>query len=327
MPDALNIPADSSAPAPRVDPALAREAEAARQNTRIGVGYGLGAYLWWGLVPLYFKAVAHVPALEVLAHRVVWSVLLLVFLMQRRGKLSTAWALRRDHRVLLTLFGTTALIAVNWFTFIWAIANQRTLEAGLGYFINPLVNVMLGFVFLGERLRPWQAVSVALAAIGVGYRTYEIGTLPGVALILAFSFGLYGLFRKTARVEALVGLTVETTLLLPLALVYLVFLGAAERMYFVAYSWPTTILLAMGGVITSVPLLWFTNAARRLRLATLGFLQYIAPSMQCLIAVVVFGEPFARTQWVTFGLIWTALAIYSIDAYRAMARVRALGGR
>ncbi len=287
---------------------------------RVGVAYGLGAYLAWGFVAIYFKAVAQVPSLEVLAHRIVWSVVLLLFLLRLRGHLRQTLSVFRDRRIMIPLIGTTLLIAVNWFTFIWAVANDRVLEAGLGYFTNPLVNVLLGFVFLRERLRPWQAVSVGLAVIGVGLRTYYLGSLPAIALILAFSFGFYGLMRKTARVEAIVGLTVETLLLLPFALGYLVYLFVTDHIFFGTHSWSTTVLLMMSGVITSVPLLWFTNAARRVRLATLGFMQYLAPSLQCLLAVLAFGEVFARTQWITFGFIWTALAIYSIDAYRAMRR-------
>lgn len=312
---------DSAKSAPSQVDSLAAEDHPTQRDEgherRIGVAYGLAAYLWWGFVAVYFKAVAHVPAMEVLAHRVVWSVVLLIVLLRWRGRLREATRVVRDRVVVATLFGTTALIGVNWFTFIWAVSNNRLLEAGLGYFTNPLVNVLLGFVFLRERLRPWQAVSVLLAAIGVGFRTYYIGSLPVVALVLAFSFGFYGLLRKTARVEAMIGLTVETTLLLPLAIVYLVYLAGTDTIFFGVDSWSTTVLLALGGVVTSVPLLWFTNAARRLRLATIGFMQYLAPTFQCLLAVVAFGEPFQQSQWITFGFIWTALAIYSVDAVRA----------
>lgn len=299
---------------------LARPRSDQDRSARVGVVYGLAAYGAWGFVAIYFKAIAHVPAMEVLAHRVIWSVVLLLAMLRWRGRLRPAWSVIRDRTVLWTLLGTTILIAINWFTFIWAVANHRLLEAGLGYFTNPLVNVMLGFVFLRERLRPWQAVSVLLAAIGVGVRTHELGSLPVVAMVLAFSFGFYGLLRKTARVEALIGLTVETTLLAPFALAYLLYLAANDDILFGVHSWSTTILLALGGVVTSVPLLWFTNAARRLRLATLGFMQYLAPTFQCLLAVVAFGEPFERTQWITFGFIWTALAIYTADALRAVRR-------
>lgn len=286
----------------------------ARQNARTGVAFGVAAYLWWGLVPIYFKAVAHVPETEVLAHRIIWSTVLLAALMCWFGRWPVALASLKSRKTMVTLGATTVLIAVNWFMFIWAVANDHLLEASLGYFINPLLNVLLGVVFLRERLRPWQIVSVIIAAIGVSYRTFELGELPVVSLVLAGTFGMYGLLRKTAPVDALTGLTVETALLLPLAVGYAVFITIDDRASFCTVSVGTSVLLAMGGVVTAVPLLWFTNAARRLRLSTLGFLQYIAPTLQFLLAVIVFGEPFHRAQLVSFGCIWIALAIYSADA-------------
>jgi chloramphenicol-sensitive protein RarD len=194
-----------------------------RRAARIGVTYGLGAYLWWGLVPVYFKAVVRVPALEVLAHRIVWSVLLLTGLLVVQRRWALVGAVMKSRVTAVTLAGTTVLIAVNWFVFIWAVANDQVLQASLGYYVNPLVNVLLGYAFLGERLRRWQGLSVALAAVGVGYMAYGYGQIPWISLILAGSFGFYGLLRKTAKVGALVGLTVETTLLVPLALGYLVY--------------------------------------------------------------------------------------------------------
>jgi len=297
--------------------AQSETAEVHRRNARIGVMYGLGAYLWWGMVPLYFKALTHVPASEILAHRIVWSVLLLAILMRVRGRWAAALTALKDRRTLVTLLGTTVLIASNWYLFIYAIAEKRTLEAGLGYFINPLVNVLLGVVFLRERLRPWQIVSVTLAAVGVSYRTWAMGSVPVLALLLAFTFSFYGFLRKTVRMEALAGLTVETALLSPLAVAYVAYLMSQDRSFFIGHSPSTTILLVISGVITSVPLLWFTNAARRLRFSTVGFLQYLSPSLQCLLAVTVFGELFARTQWISFSFIWLALAVYSVDAWRA----------
>ena len=291
---------------------LARGA-GAQDQARVGVAFGVAAYLWWGLVPIYFKAVAHVPATEVLAHRIIWSTVLLAGLMGWFGRWPAAIASLKSRRTMVTLGATTVLIACNWFVFIWAVANDRLLEASLGYFINPLLNVLLGVVFLRERLRRWQIVSVVLAGIGVFYRTVQLGELPVVALILAGTFGMYGLLRKTAPVDALSGLTVETALLLPFAVGYAVYMGVGDRAVFGTSSVGTSVLLAMGGIITAVPLLWFTNAARRLRLATLGFLQYIAPTLQFLLAVAAFDEPFRRGQLVSFGCIWIALAIYSAD--------------
>lgn len=304
-----------------------------QRQARVGVAYGLAAYLWWGFVVVYFKAVAHVPATEILAHRIVWSVVLLSILMRAYGRWGVALEAVRDRRTMITLLGTTVLIATNWLTFIYAIASDQVLQASLGYYINPLVNVLLGFAFLRERLRPWQIVSVLLATGGVGYMTINYGRVPYLSLTLAGSFGLYGLLRKTARVDAMVGLTIETGVLLIPAVAYLAYLasqfaapndaGELVGLRFGHVSWQTDVLLALGGVITAVPLLWFTNAARRIRLATLGFLQYIAPSLQFLLAVVVYGETFTRVHAWTFGCIWTALAIYSVDTVRAG---RAAGG-
>ncbi|MHC4695548.1 MAG: EamA family transporter RarD [Planctomycetota bacterium] len=288
-----------------------------RRETRIGVAYGLAAYLWWGMVPIYFKQVAHVLPTEVLAHRVIWSVVLLSVLMRIYDRWHVAYDLLRNKLTIITLCGTMILIAGNWLVFIWAVANDRVLQASLGYFINPLFSVLLGFVFLRERLRRWQIVSVALAGIGVAYLTLGYGQVPWVALFLAVSFGFYGLLRKTAKVDALVGLTAETTLLAPLALGYLIYLAIRGDCVFGTQSRWMDLLLALGGVITAVPLLWFTNAARRLRLATMGFLQYIAPSMHFLLAVAVYGEAFTLAHQITFACIWTALIIYSIDTARS----------
>lgn len=291
--------------------------EPATRAARVGVAYGIVAYGWWGLVPIYFKAVATVPAVEVLAHRILWSVVLLAVWMRLRGRWPAAVAAMRSRRTVITLLATTVLIAGNWYVFIWAVANDHVLQASLGYFINPLVNVLLGFVFLGERLRTWQTLAVALAAAAVLYLTLVYGQFPWIALILAGSFGVYGLLRKTAKVDAPVGLTVETTLLLPLALAYLTYVGVEGELVFGARSRWTDLLLVLAGAVTALPLLWFTNAVRRLRLATLGFLQYIAPTGHFLLAVGLYHEPFTAAHGITFGCIWTALAIYSIDTARS----------
>lgn len=296
----------------------ARTAE--RQQAVAGVWYGVAAYSWWGFVAIYFKAVAHVSAFEVLAHRVFWSVLLLGVLLRVRRRIGHVLEAFRQHDTFLVLLGTTGLIAINWFTFIWAVANDQVKEASLGYFMNPLVNVVLGFVVLHERLRGWQWAAVALAAAGVAFRIVLVGTVPVVALVLAGSFGLYGLLRKTVRVEALVGLAVEVTLLWPFAVGYLVVLGWTGHLAFGHDTWQTSLLLSLGGVVTCVPLLWFTNAARRLRLSTLGFLQYVAPTLQLMLAVFVFGETFAPSHAVGYGLIWVGLAIYSIESVIASRR-------
>jgi chloramphenicol-sensitive protein RarD len=296
------------------------------RSARAGLAFGLGASLAWGFVPAYFKLLKHVPPLQVLSHRVVWSVLFLGFLLagQRRGREVLACA--RQGRTLLLLSASTVMIAANWYVFIWAVEAGRVMEASLGYFINPLVNVLLGMLFLKERLRRGQAAGLCLAAVGVVVLAVWVGAPPWASLALALSFGFYGLLRKVAHIGPLVGLSVETALLLPLALAALA-LGWGSHGHDVlghatATAWGarTCVLLVLAGVVTAVPLLWFAAAAQRLRLATLGFLQYLAPTCQFLLAVFAYGEPFTRVHAVSFGLIWAALAVYSLDSLRAYRR-------
>ncbi len=286
-----------------------------RQSAR-GVAYGLAAYLWWGLCPLYFKAVSHVPAAEVLAHRIFWSLALLTLLLARRGDLGAAWRAARQPRLLLALAATTLLVAANWFIFIWAVANARVLEASLGYFINPLVNVVLGMLLLRERLRHLQWASVALAAAGVVVLGVKLGGVPAISLALAISFGLYGLVRKVIAVGGMAGLAIETALLTPAALGAFWWWHGRGDLVFGGLDRATDLLLVASGLVTALPLVWFANAARRLRYATVGFLQYTAPTLQFLLAVAVFGEPLSRVRLLSFALIWIALALYSYDVWR-----------
>lgn len=295
------------------DPVL--DSPEAPESARRGLAYGVSAYFAWGLAVLYFKAIARVPAEEILAHRITWSVPLLLVWLAWRGRLGEIRPALRDRRTLLTLLGSTALIATNWLIFIRAVSTGHIVEASLGYYINPLVNVLLGMVVLRERLRPAQWASVLLAAAGVAYFAFALGSLPGVALVLAVSFALYGLLRKTVRVDGALGLAVETSLLFPVAVAFLLVRGFEGKLVF-GQDAPITALLLAAGLVTSLPLLWFTNAVRRLRLATIGFLQYISPSLQLLLAVALYGEPFTNTHLVTFACIWIALANYSLDAWR-----------
>lgn len=285
-----------------------------------GVVYALLAYLSWGLMPIYWKLVVAVPALQMVAHRVVWSVLVLVLLLSlfRRWPLLAA-TLRSWRRCLLLLL-TAVLVSGNWLIFIWAVQHDQVLEASLGYFINPLLNVALGMIFLRERLRPWQSVAVLIAALGVSYQTWQLGELPWVSLALAFSFGIYGLLRKVATVDGLVGLSLETLLLLPFAAAYLIYVDNRGEGVFLRAGWQMDVLIVLAGLATALPLLWFANAARRLRYSTLGLFQYLAPSCQFLLAVAVYGEPFSRVHLVSFGCIWLALAIYTIDSSLALRR-------
>jgi len=289
-------------------------------RTRLGVVYGLAAFGTWGLLPLYFKAIVSVPPLEVLAHRIVWSLVLLGIVTVLRGGLRELVDLLRDARLRLTLVCTTCLIALNWGIFIWAIANDRLLEASLGYFINPLVNVALGFVFLHERLRSLQIVAVALATAGIVWSTVAYGKLPVISVVLALSFGVYGLLRKRTRASGVQGLTVETLLLTPLAVAWLIWRETQGVLHFTHAGVRIDGLLLSAGVVTALPLIWFAESARRLRLVSIAFLQYLAPIGQFLLATLAFGELFTRTHAISFGLIWLALILYSIDTVRALRR-------
>jgi len=286
-------------------------------QARSGVVYGLAAYLFWGFVPIYFKAVSHVPPLEVLAHRILWSWALLSMFMVANHRWRVLKPILTHRRTRISLLCSTLLVTSNWFVFIWAVDHDQVLQASLGYFINPLVNVLLGFVFLRERLRPVQRASVILAAGGVLYLGLSYGQAPWIALALAFTFGLYGLIRKTVKADALGGLTVETMLMTPLALAYLFHLRENGRLVFLHLNHPTDLLLVASGMTTALPLWWFAKAARRLRYATVGFLQYIAPSLQFVLAVLVYGELFSQAHVASFICIWTALALYSFDTWRA----------
>lgn len=279
-----------------------------------GAGYAVGAFGLWGLFPFYFKAVASVPAPEVLAHRILWSVVwvaALLWLLRQWPAVRVALA---DRRTALRLLLSALLIAVNWLVFIWAVAHDRVLEASLGYFITPLVSVLLGRVVLGEPLTRLQWSAVLLAAIGVGYMLAGLGKLPWVSLALAATFGSYGLARKTTAVGAAPGLFVETLLLAPVAVGFLLWLGTDGT--FGTAGTELDLLLAAAGFVTAAPLILFAQAARRLRLASVGLFQYITPTCHMLLAVFVFGEVFTRGHAVTFGCIWLALALYSYSAWK-----------
>ena len=274
------------------------------------------AYSTWGLLPIYWKLFGTTPAIEVLSHRMIWSAMFLcgILLVQRR--LDDLLAMLRLPRQVLVLLLTASLLSFNWGLYIYGVNSDRVVEASLGYYINPLVTVLLGFVFLKERLYRGQQVAVALAVVGVGYFIWQLGTVPWIALALAISFAFYGLLRKVVPVAPLVGLAVETLLITPITLLFVVWLGVTGQGRF-GESLPMTLLFIGAGVATSMPLLWFNNAAKRLKLATLGFFQYLAPSLSLLLGVFVYGEPFTPVHAVTFGCIWTALLLYSVTALRA----------
>lgn len=292
------------------------QTERTAPSTTSGLCAAVGAYLIWGLSPIYWKALASVPAYEILMHRMVWSFVFLIPLLLIQHKWQDFTAALKSPRIMAILTGTALIVSLNWFLFIWAINSGHILETSLGYYINPLLNVLLGMVFLRERLRRMQAVSVVLAAIAVGYLTLRYGRFPWVSLALALTFGTYALVRKVAPVGAVVGLAVETMLMTGPALIYLGHAQAAGTGSFLRAG-PRIDLLLMGtALLTALPLVLFTTGARRLRLITIGLLQYIAPSCTFLLAVFVYGEPMAPARAGAFVLIWIALVIFSVDSYR-----------
>jgi chloramphenicol-sensitive protein RarD len=275
-----------------------------------GAVYASGAFFLWGAAPLYFRLLRGVAALEIIAHRVLWSMLFLLLLVPLTGRFSAVKAVLRQRRTLAMLAISGALVTSNWLTFVWAVNAGRVLETSLGYFITPQINVLLGFLFLGERLRRTQWLAVALAMAGVVNQIVMLGQLPWVSLVLALTFGCYGLFRKQIPVDPLTGLLIETGIGAPVAAAYLLHLARHQSLAFLHRGWLTDGLLLLLGLVTAVPLLMFAAGARRLPLATVGFLQYLAPTMTFVLAVFVFGEPLGAARITTFALIWAGIAVY-----------------
>ncbi len=285
-----------------------------------GMLLGVGAYALWGLLPLYLKLIEVVPAIQVLAHRVLWSLLLLIVVVLFLRRASAIRAAARG-RTLVLLMASASLIAINWFVYIWSVENGHVLEASLGYFINPLVNVALGVAVLGEKVRRVQWVAIAVAVAGVAVMAASGGGALWISITLALSFGTYGLLRKVAAIDALGGLLVETMLLAPFCAIVLMVAARSGHGAF-GPSTSLNLLLILAGAATTVPLLMFAAAARRMPYATLGLLQYIAPTLQFAEAVLLFGEPLHPAHLLSFALIWTGLAIYATDSLRATRGMR-----
>ncbi len=281
-----------------------------------GILLALSAYFIWGIFPLYWKQIRQVPAPEILAHRIVWSLVFMAVMLAWRGEWVSLWAALRDPSVRRTYLLAGGLLAGNWGTYIWAVNTGYVVEASLGYFINPLLSVLLGVFFLKERLRRGQTVAVLFALAGVLYLTFGYGALPWIALALAGTFGLYGLVKKTSPLDAHRGLTAEMMALFVPALGYLLYLEFSGRAAFGHQDARTTALLAFAGVVTAVPLLMFGAGARRIPLSMLGFLQYLAPTMQFLIGVLVYREPFPVERLLGFSLVWMGLLVYVLDGWR-----------
>lgn len=283
---------------------------------RSALAQAVGAYFIWGFLPVYFNLLKAVPPLEVVAHRIVWSVLLLLAMLYFRKRLAALWEALTTRAMLVPMAATALLIAGNWLIYIWAVTNGHVAAASLGYFLNPLLNVLLGYLFLKERLTRWQWVAVALAGLGVAILATGALDALWISLSLALSFGLYGLIRKVASVGPMVGLASETIILLPLALGALAVWTVQGSGHFGKLGTQTDALLLAAGVVTAVPLLLFASAARQMPYATIGLIQYIGPTIQFLLAIFLYREPLTTTHLVTFPLIWAGLMLYSWDMWR-----------
>jgi chloramphenicol-sensitive protein RarD len=288
--------------------AIPNPASKLKQSSRTGLLCGLAAYTAWGFIPLYFRAVSDVSPMIVLCHRIFWSVLFLVVVISARNQWAMIWPIFLNRRSMLLLSAGAVLIATNWLVFIYSVASHQVLQSSLGYFINPLVSIFLGMIFLREKLRRWQWLAVAIAGAAVLNLALRSERLPWIALSLAGSFGLYGLVRKKVDIDSLHGLLVETSVLLPLALIVLA-LPAAHHV-----STRSLGLLSLSGIITAIPLLFFGVALRRLKLSTMGFLQYVGPTLQFLVALVVFHEALDPAKLASFALCWLAIAVYAADS-------------
>ena len=288
-----------------------------------GVFYALGAYTLWGLFPLYFKLLHAVPAMQILAHRMVWSLLLVLGILIALRRWSWMKLLREQPAVLARFAGSALLLATNWFTYIWSVNHGHVGEASLGYYINPLMNVALGTVLLHERLRPAQWAAVGVAALGVVWMTTEVGHVPWIALVLAFSFAGYSLLRKTAPLGSLEGLAVETAVLFPLALAYLGWESAQGHNVFTASGWDMRWLLVAAGPVTTIPLLLFAAGARRIPFSLLGILQYLTPTVLLILGVWLYHEPFGANRAIGFGLVWAGIGLYLAEGLFKLGTRRA----
>lgn len=283
-------------------------------ETQLGIFYALGAYLMWGFAPIYFKYLEFIPVYEVLAHRVIWAVAFTAIVITVMKSWSKVIDIFKSPKSLLFLTCTSLLISVNWTVFIWAINNERMLEASLGYFINPMINVVLGMVFFSESLSRIKWVAVFLAFIGVSVQVVQVGSLPWVSLVLPITFGFYGLLRKKIKIEALTGLFFETLIALPIALYYLLFIADSTSSHLLNNDWGLNFWLMSAGIITAMPLIFFAQAALRLKLSTLGFFQYLAPSIVFLMAVLMYGESLTFAKAITFVFIWTGIFLFAFES-------------
>lgn len=290
----------------------------------LGFIYGLLAFTAWGFLPLYWKMLQQIPAGEILAHRVLWSFIFVTCVIMSLKKLASLKQFLLEKKKLLVIVICSLLISINWFTFIWAVNSNYVIEASMGYYILPIVSVFLGVAFLKERITLWQCLAVGMALIGIIIITVEYGRVPWVALVLAVSFGLYGLAKKLLKAEPLLGLALETAIITPAALGYIILkhfqgLGALGE-----GSLTVSLLLIGAGIATATPLLWFAESAKRIELSTIGFMEYIAPTISLFLGIFVFKEEFTKIHFISFTCIWIAIAIYSFAKYSAFKRIEQL---
>jgi chloramphenicol-sensitive protein RarD len=295
------------------------------QLLRKGIVYAAGAYVMWGLFPLYWKLVQNVSAEEILAHRFVWSFVFMLLVLGGSKRLKQfgmeCKKMRKHPKSLIMLIIASLLISANWFLYIWAVNHGHIIETSIGYYINPLLSILLGMVVLKERLNFWQLLSVAFAAIGVLVLTVQYGSFPWISISLAASFGFYGLAKKLLNFDAAIGLTMETLVITPIALLYLIFLSVNGNMVYGTGSLSTSLLLMGGGAATALPLLYFAKGARLIPLSMVGFLQYIAPTINLFLGIFIFNEHFTKTHMTAFFFIWVALIIYSFAKANFMIKI------
>jgi chloramphenicol-sensitive protein RarD len=285
---------------------------------RAGVIYSISAYVLWGVLPIYWKSMKQIPSGEILAHRIFWSFLLLIGIILISKKWSEFKRAFSDLKTILGIFFGSILISINWLIYIWAVNNNHIIEASLGYYINPLFTILLGIVVLREKPDLWQIVAIVIAAFGVSFLAFQYGQFPWVALSLAISFGLYGLVKKLSKLSSINGLAAETLLVAPMAMGFLFFrLKDAPGLYS-GMPLVLTILVLLSGLATSIPLLLFSQGAKRVSLSTLGFVQYLSPSISLLIGIFLYHEAFTSVDKISFGMIWMALAIYSFSRKELM---------
>ncbi|MCP4399611.1 MAG: EamA family transporter RarD [bacterium] len=293
-----------------------------KRTSVIGALYGIAAFSVWGLLPAYWKLLQKVPPLEILSHRIVWSLVFVTLVLVAKGELNATKETLRSGKNRIALLLSAVIISLNWGTYIWAVNTSRIVESSLGYYISPLISILLGMLVFRERMNFWQHVAVALAAIGVAYMTLRYAKLPWVAIVLALSFSSYGLLKKMIPVTSLKALGIETLFISPFCLLFLGSQYLQQKGTLGHAELSTQALLVLAGVVTALPLLWFAQSAKMIPLSQVGFLQYIGPSLMLLLGVFIYDEPFTRVHAISFGCIWTALLLYSISGTECMKNLQ-----